>query len=76
MKKEKIYVVVEDLQGDTFKVGFTGTANMFRETFLTYTEGHDDARDKLNSLEEQKIIDFIADYWELKIEETTLEKII
>lgn len=68
MKKEKIYVVTKDLQGEEFKVGFTGTADEFRQAFLYYAEAHEDAIAKLNTLEEQELIDFIADYWELKIE--------
>lgn len=67
-EKKKIYVVTKDLQGEEFKVGFTGTADEFRQAFLYYAEAHEDAIAKLNTLEGQELIDFIASYWELKIE--------
>lgn len=67
-EKKKIYVVTKDLQGEEFKVGFTGTADEFRQAFLPYAEEHEDAIAKLNTLEGQELIDFIASYWELKIE--------
>lgn len=69
---ETTYIVKEDLQEDEFKVGFTGTAEDFKKVFLPYLAEYEWLKsdwNTLNSLEGKAAIDFIASYWELRIEE-------
>lgn len=67
---EKVYVVMEDLQGEDYMVGTSGTATELREIFINSRDWqpNEPALDILNMLEGQELVDYIASFWSLKIE--------
>lgn len=66
----KTYIVVKDLQGTDFNIGFKGTSQEFKEHFSTYlTEEHKLEDEKLNKLDGVDAINYISNLFELEIVE-------
>lgn len=65
----KHYVITKDLQGENFNVGFKGTAEEFKNKFKYYLAENPICLNKLDSLEGEEAIKYIADTFELEIKE-------